>query len=79
MKTLMEKKTKKIQSKNSIVTNSYLNFLVISENNLLKSNKITIEYLNTPLEKKEQKQNKKLQIINEKNKNLKKFENFLNQ
>ena len=51
MKTLMEKKTKKIQSKNSIVTNSYLNFLVISENNLLKSNKITIKYLNTPAEK----------------------------
>ena len=59
MKTLMEKKTKKIQSKNSIVTNSYLNFLVISENNLLKSNKITIKYLNTPSEKKNQNKIKK--------------------
>ena len=69
-------KEKKIQSKNSFIsTNSYLNFLVISANNLLKSNKITIEYLNTPLEKKEQKQNKKIQIINEKNKNLKKCSN----
>ena len=69
-------KEKKIQSKNSFIsTNSYLNFLVISANNLLKSNKITIEYLNTPSEKKEQKQNKKTQIINEKNKNLKKCSN----
>ena len=59
MKTLIKKKTKKIQSKNSIVTNSYLNFLVISENNLLKSNKITIKYLNTPSEKKNQNKIKK--------------------
>ena len=71
-----QSKEKKIQSKNSFIsTNSYLNFLVISANNLLKSNKITIEYLNTPSEKKEQKQNKKTQIINEKNKNLKKCSN----